>query len=790
MNPERWREIRALFEEALDRPEGERAAWLDARAGEYPDDIVAGARELLGSEEPVEGFLEPPPSDASGLPLVRSASPVRLEGRHVGSFRILESIASGGMGTVWLAEQESPRRVVALKTLRGALPSETAVRRFEFEAQTLGRLRHPRIAQVYEAGTFDDGGVRVPYYAMEYVEDALPLTAYADEKELDVRARVALAVELCDAIQHGHGRGVIHRDLKPANVLVDRSGHVKVIDFGIARATERDEDSTQLTETGQLVGTLQYMAPEQLAGTNDELDVRADVYALGAVLYELATGEPVQPVAGLAFPAAIRLVSEREPPPPHRVSPRVPRELSWIVQRALEKERDRRYPTVAALAADLSRFLDGRAVEAGPPSGLYRASVFVRKNRLAVGAALVVLAAGVAFAASRASELRAEARLDEEVQNLQALLLRAELGGLVADAAELYPRVPERLPDYDAWLARADAVAVAPAELARVLARLRDERGRRDGERWVFDDDLRQFVHDGLAEIEAELAGFLAPAGLVDDVRARRQYAAELERATLTGDGVARAWREACEAIEASPHYGGLRLAPQRGLVPLGENRATGLWEFHDHGTGAPPPFHAEGGARPAAGAGVALVLVPGGGGEGAFFLSKFELTQDQWLRATGANPSSHPLGPLHPVESVSWHEAERALRHRGLALPSDAQWTRAASAGGARPWWRDAPRNTAWAERAAVAEVHDPHVPVGSFEPNAWGFADTFGNVAEWTTALDEGGAQRISRGAHAGWRPEAVAQLARSDASWAMVPGGREPYLGVRPARAIVAP
>ena len=212
-------------------------------------------------------------------PLVTLSSP------QVGHFRVLRLIAEGGMGAVYEAEQDNPCRTVALKVVRPGISSDSLLKRFRHESQILGRLHHPGIAQVYEAGLADDGQ---PFFAMEFIR-GLPLDEYADRHGLDLAARAGLVARVCDAVQHAHDRGVIHRDLKPANILVDEAGQPKVLDFGVARATGADLVTVAgLTRTGQLLGTPSYMSPEQVAADPAAIDQRADVYALGVILFELA----------------------------------------------------------------------------------------------------------------------------------------------------------------------------------------------------------------------------------------------------------------------------------------------------------------------------------------------------------------------------------------------------------------------------------------------------------------------------------------------------------------------
>ncbi len=240
-----------------------------------------------------------------------------LVGQDIGAYRIESVLAAGGMGTVYLAEQQSPRRQVALKLLRAGIASSSALRRFEYEAEILAHLRHPNVAEIYEAGTH----LGLPFFVMEFIPDAQPITDYAEQHDLSPRDRLKLFAQICDAVHHGHQRGIIHRDLKPANILVDVAGRVKVIDFGVARATDADIALTTLrTETGQLVGTLQYMSPEQCDADPHELDVRSDVYSLGMVLYELLCRRLPYDVREATLATAARVICEHPPPRPSSVT--------------------------------------------------------------------------------------------------------------------------------------------------------------------------------------------------------------------------------------------------------------------------------------------------------------------------------------------------------------------------------------------------------------------------------------------------------------------------------------
>ena len=303
------------------------AGGLVDQAGARPRAEEAGPAEAGGAEPRV---CDPHASDApvsdSRVPHasdLHAGDP--LLGREIGGCRIERVIAAGGMGTVYLAEQQRPRRQVALKVMRPGLLAGSGLRRFEFEAEFLARLRHPNIAEVYEAGAADvalPAPLKLPYFVMEHVPDARPITHYASERRLARRQRLELFTHVCEAVQHAHQRGVIHRDLKPANILVGGDGRVKVIDFGVARATGADLVLTTMqTATGELIGTLQYMSPEQCAADASELDTRTDVYALGVTLYELLCGRLPYDVSRNSLAAAARIICEQPPMPPNRVGP-------------------------------------------------------------------------------------------------------------------------------------------------------------------------------------------------------------------------------------------------------------------------------------------------------------------------------------------------------------------------------------------------------------------------------------------------------------------------------------
>src|SRR5262245_45856875 len=388
--------------------------------------------------EPPSGATQPQ-GPAAGDPLV---------GAQIGPFTVLRRLGEGGMGTVYLARQEKPAREVALKLLRSAVVSERMLRRFELEAEMLGRLHHPGIAQIHQAGTFATPQGQQPYIAMEFV-DGKPVDVYARLHALTMAQRLELAANICDAVQHAHQKGLVHRDLKPGNILVTADGQPKVLDFGVARAVESDVQLTAHTEAGDLVGTLAYMSPEQVGGEPDELDTRSDVYALGVVVYELLTGRLPFEIERKLVHEAVRMIREEEPRRLSTIDQVYRGAVETIVAKALAKEKNRRYQSASALAADLRRFLHDEPIAARPASAFYQLTKFARRHRLVFAsllsiAAALVLGAGIAiWQAVRASaaETRAEAqaRLAEgREQAARTQQQRAEVQHRLAEQAAAF----------------------------------------------------------------------------------------------------------------------------------------------------------------------------------------------------------------------------------------------------------------------------------------------------------------------------------------------------------------
>ena len=335
----------------------------------------------------------------------------------IANFKVLQRIGEGGMGEVYEAEQTDPiRRRVALKVIKWGMDTKEVLARFESERQALALMNHPNIAKVYDAGMTESGR---PYFSMEYVK-GVPLTDYCDTHRLSTEERLRIFIQVCMGVQHAHQRGVIHRDIKPSNMLVtiqDDEAVPKIIDFGIAKATsQRLTERTVFTELGQWIGTPEYMSPEQAEMTGLDIDTRTDVYSLGVVLYELLVG--AQPfdsttLRSAGFDEMRRRIREEEPPRPStrlthgdrdsdvaaerrrtsatNLARELKGDLDWIVMKALEKDRTRRYATPMDLAADVQRHMDNEPVEASPPSAVYRLGKFVRRNRVAVATVSLVV---------------------------------------------------------------------------------------------------------------------------------------------------------------------------------------------------------------------------------------------------------------------------------------------------------------------------------------------------------------------------------------------------------------
>jgi len=427
-----------LYHVALEVEKSQRAGYVEEACG-GDEALKQEVGSLLAQAEGTDSFLEAPAMEvaAKALAVGVAGQAVSAVSSTIGRYRVLRLLGEGGMGAVYEAEQEQPRRVVALKVIKPGFATAENLRRFQHEAQALGRLQHPGIAQIYEASTADTGFEPQPYFAMELIRGR-PLHKYAEAHRIDARDRLALIAKICDAVDHAHQRGVIHRDLKPGNILVDETGQPKILDFGVARVTESDVQLTRPTDLGQLVGTLAYMSPEQVAGDPLALDLRSDLYALGVILYKLLAGRLPYNIDRKPLHEAVAVIREEEPAPLSSIHRSYRGDIETIVAKALEKDKARRYASAADLGADIRRYLADEPIAARPASASYRLQKFVRRHKALVAgsaAVFVVLAAGVvastletvrARSAQRAAA--AEAATAEAINNFLQNDLLAQAG--------------------------------------------------------------------------------------------------------------------------------------------------------------------------------------------------------------------------------------------------------------------------------------------------------------------------------------------------------------------------
>ena len=483
MERERWQQLERVCQAALDHPQSERAAFLEAAcAGD--EALRQEAEALLAHETQAKNYLEVPPLEAAKEVLAKDGSgPAHARptsdgtadepgpnasgpGTVLDHYHLLQKVGEGGMGEVWLAEQREPvRRRVALKLVKAGRNTREVMARFESERQALALMDHPAIAKVFDAGSTPQGA---PYFVMEYVA-GVPITAYCDNHRLSTRERLELFMHVCEGVQHAHQKAIIHRDLKPSNILVtevDGRAAPKIIDFGVAKAlSQRLTAQTLYTRAGALVGTPEYMSPEQALSSGEDIDTRTDVYSLGVIFYELLAGVPPIELRKVAFDEFLRRLLEEEPPKPstkirtqHPATftevarqrqtepPTLVRQLRGdldsIALKGLEKDRSRRYGSPSDLAADIGRFLRNEAVLAVPPSVAYRTRKFARRYRAALVTVaafmVVVIAAAVVSIQQSLRATKERDRADTAWLAIQRRALEHSDAGSWGNLANLY----------------------------------------------------------------------------------------------------------------------------------------------------------------------------------------------------------------------------------------------------------------------------------------------------------------------------------------------------------------
>lgn len=755
----------------------------------------------------------------------------RAESPSFGRYHLIQEIGRGGESIVHLAQDTVLDRRVALKIFprTAASGSVEPPPGFRREVEVLSRLCHPGICVVHDAG-IEDGSA---FIAMSYIEGVTLAEHGSIRDESDA---VRIAEDVAGIIAAAHAIGVVHGDLKPANVVATSGGRCVVLDFGVARLLDEPSGSRQ----SRLAGTLPYLAPECLAAAPD---ARADVYGLGAVLFELVSGRP--PYLAPTRALLLRAIERDDPPLLRAVAPRASRDLEAVIAKALDRDPARRYATMSDFAADLGRLRSGVPASARRFGPVGRSARWARRHPAAAALA-AFLAVFVALVASVVAlqNLRLRAHLDraevearrardasraaqDDLVRFERLADRRRIADLEARAAALVPPHPTRLPALAEWLEEAEPLvrrldehrhALAnlrsrgrasepePAgiigaggrdrtPLTRELAALESRHARLLGDpnppagtnqlgalirrlqvrqsspvRWTYDSARDAGQDEALAALIADLERFADPdckRGTVADVRRRIEDVRTLERLLAAR---AEAWEQACASIAdpaQCPAYRGLVIGPQLGLVPLGRDSASGLWEFQHVLSGEEPQRTLDGRLELLPESGIVLVLVPGGvtrigaqqpepGGPAsgphldplaapnespvvdvsldAYFISKFEMTEPQWERVRGRAPAasnrSTAAATCWPVCAIDWNDASRVLARLGLELPTEAQWEHAARAGSTTPWWSG--QDAASLSEAAVCSAQVA-APVGQKRPNSFGLHDVAGNATEW---------------------------------------------------------
>lgn len=788
--PENDGELEGLLARILEKLEAEPGAELERLVLDHPRESRwlrerLARLERAGLVRRAAGGEHQPPPLAGGEPL-----PEQL---IAGRYRALSEIARGGMGRVLLAQDERLGREVAIKLTTSG--GEESSARLEREARLLSRMEHPNIVAVYDGGSTFDGST---FCAMRVVGGRTLYQVIASAQhepevvqEFGLARKVQIAISICEAMSFAHSRRVVHRDLKPANVMIGEHGEVQIVDWGLAkRIADPDPEvpsdprsfasfaaGVYETVDGYAFGTPSYCSPEQALGEVAAIDDRSDVFGIGAILHHLLAGRPPYYGRDRAEVLERARLGRVNDPELVRGPWRVPPELVAICRKACAAAKGERYASVRELAADLRAFLETRTVKAYRSGAWAEVSNWLRRRRLAVGLIGALVAAALAArVAWIESHTRRELQLTTDALTAPYLL---EVGDGIG------PWYPRAIPELETWIEDSQAIMGRMEELRRGIAEAAER-----GETAKGPDGARARVFEKAA---ASLTELLDPeSGLIVAMNERLDAARTVEERSVSGADARQRWDEARYSIAdvgTCPEYGGLEIDPQLGLLPIGPDPVSGLWEFAALLTGEAPSRDGDGHIEFGEEDAVVLVLIPGGKfGMGAqrldpsgpsydpgaleneqpvtevpldpFFLSKYELTQAQWVRLARSNPSYFSAGGtydgkefslLHPVESISWDDGRKFLRLAGLDLPTEAQWEYAARAMTTTIYWTGADETSLQgaaniADMACKRIYPNPdghfagiddgwalHAPVSFGRPNLFGLHGMIGNVTEW---------------------------------------------------------
>ncbi len=781
----------ALHPEVADELRALHARW--SRIEHWLGELAADEATLDSVERALRG---PEPLDAATeAELARLADPDRAHRRY----ERIELVARGGMGEVWRVADRDLGRELALKRLKTRSRDPRMLRRFLAEAKLTARLEHPGIVPVHDAGIDEDGQV---WFTMPFVRGE-NLARLLAPNRASLPEVLECLLKACDAVAYAHARGVVHRDLKPANVLIGAFGEVYVVDWGLARARDAQHEPARArdarheparsrdaqrepvrardaqretahdaheelappaeeTRHGDVIGTPAYMPPEQAAGRSGDVDPRVDVYAIGAILWHALAGR--SPYVGDSGDVVIEAVKRGPPEALARAAPDAPMELVSICDKAMSRDPAARYADVSQLSDDLRAFLAGRVVRAHRTGAVESVVKWCRRNRAlssTIAIATLALVAGAALWSWQRGHDAAEILRLADVARLQELERRA---------ADLGPASPASQPAFEDWLRDARDLALRRDSHAAALAALR-ENGTFANGTWTFANDEDGFRHGLLTQLVEGLDRLAEPErGLANLIRERLVLSQSMEQASLVG--ARDAWTHTIDEVAQAPEYRGLALTPIVGLVPIGRDPTTRLFEFAHLASGTVPERDAQGALVLDGSSAVVLVLLPSGrfflgasatgtardafgdpwaqSEEGprrqveltAFLVGKYEVSRAQWRRIADRPEDVDDASALLPAEGMTWDDARVALLRAGLEMPTEAQWEYAARGGTTTRWWTG---NDPGSLRGAVQgrSALDPRyagagqgapVAIDALRSNGFGLYNVLGNVAEWT--------------------------------------------------------